>query len=93
MTDAVNLTTFVGDGILSTVGSELLLGIIILAVLIYWAFKSGAGLGTIIVITIPIILILSSVSFGYFPDWLFSIVVIGVGILFSGAIIKLLARG
>ena len=93
MINATNLVDFVGGGMLSTVGSEILLGIITLALLMYFVFKSGGGLGTAIILVIPVILILSSASFGFFPDWLFSIILVGVGLLFSTAIIKLLVGG
>ena len=77
-----------GQFITQIAGTEIIAGLLLLAVVGYLLHKSNAGLDSFMIILFPIVLVLSAK--GYLPDWMVILCILASGILFARGFLKLM---
>lgn len=84
---ASELANFTGGQFVTEIaGTEIVAGLLLLSILAIWLFKSNAKTGVWIVLIIPIVIVLSTL--GFMPDWLYSVIAMGVAVVFVVGLLK-----
>ena len=82
----VSYSTIIEDGALSTVGSTLLLSLLIVGVLGYMCYKRGLDIDSSAMVFLPTVT--GIISAEYFPEYVYTLFLIGVGALWGYVILK-----
>lgn len=101
-----NVTSAIASAFTGTIGTSndsaigmYIVGIIVLAIFMYWIFSSGVGLWGLIIIIPPLILIMTGLpgqeqnSLGLLPTWASGIVVLIIGVVFGLIMLRVFREG
>lgn len=84
LSSLINVTT--GQITNDLIGSDFIAGIILLALIGFWFFKSNGNTSSFIVIMFPLVLILTLI--GFLPEWMMVLAILGIGLIFVKGFLK-----